>query len=87
MKKGQCICHYKEKAFEKGAYPKTAYKAVIAPCDGIVFFVDEERKSSEQAGEKEKYILIYVVSWFDDYDDFCAWRKENTDKLFEGGTV
>ena len=87
VKKGQCICHYKEKTFEKGSYPKTAYKAVTAPCDGIVFFVDEERKSNEQAGEKEKYILIYVVSWFDDYDDFCAWRKENADKLFEGGTV
>lgn len=87
VKKGQCICHYKEKTLKKGSYPKTAYKTVTAPCDGIVFFVDDERKSSEQAGEKEKYLLIYVVSWFDDYDDFCAWRKNNADNLYEGGTV
>lgn len=87
VKKGQCICHYKEKTLKKGSYPKTAYKTVTAPCDGIVFFVNDERKSSEQAGEKEKYLLIYVVSWFDDYDDFCAWRKNNADNLYEGGTV
>ena len=76
VKKGQCICHYKEKTIAKGTLPKTAYKAVSAPCDGIAFFIDEKRKSSEQDGQKERYILIYVVSWFDDYDDFCAWHKE-----------
>ena len=88
VKKGQYICSYEEKTLDKQTFVvKTAYKTVTAPCDGIVFFVNDERKSSEQAGEKEKYLLIYVVSWFDDYDDFCAWRKNNADNLYEGGTV
>lgn len=88
VKKGQYICRYEEKSPDKQTLVfKTVYKTVIAPCDGIVFFVNEERKNSEKGEKKGKYLLIYVVSWFDDYDGFCAWQKENADKLFEGGTV
>ena len=88
VKKGQSICRYVEKTFDKTMLGvKTAYKTVNAPCDGMVFFIDEERKNSEKSGENDKYLLIYVVSWFDDYDDFCAWQKEETEQFSDGGTV
>lgn len=40
-------------------------KTVYAPKDGIVYFwVDE------------KHVVAYIVSYFDDYTDFCDWIKE-----------
>ena len=48
-------------------------KSIVAPCDGIVYFID-----GRQSGIiKDKYIAIYVVSYFDDYSKFVAWYQKN----------
>lgn len=88
VKKGQCICRYKVKIPDKQTLKfQTVYNNVVAPCDGIVFFFIEKRKNHKEGERKEEYLLIYVVSWFDAYDDFCGWLKENTVQVSEGGDV
>lgn len=65
--KGDTILTYKEKSKK---HIKT--ESVTAPCDGIVFYA-EEYKKSKAIDKKDKYIAVYVVSFFDDYDNFCKW--------------
>lgn len=57
-------------------------KTLIAPCDGIVYFVNKEKKGLNKE-ELDKYISVYVVSYFDDYENFKNWYKnksENSNK-------
>lgn len=50
-------------------------RSIYAPCDGIVFFAKEQRKS-DVPGYADKFLEIYVVSYFDDYADFYEWHKK-----------
>lgn len=52
----------------------TVEKNVIAPCDGVVFFI-EDKKAGAIKDKTDEYIVVYVVSYFDDYTSFCAWYK------------
>lgn len=66
-----------EKGEEILVYEKDGKKKVItASADGIVFFIEYEEEG-ESRTKKDKYIDAYVVSYFDDYDDFCNWHREN----------
>lgn len=47
-------------------------RTITAPNDGIVFFV-EAKKKGEVSVQEDKYLAAYVVSFFDDYNDFCKW--------------
>ncbi len=49
-------------------------KEIKAPCDGIVFFADEKKKG-QVSDKMDEYVEVYVVSYFDDYNDFTAWLK------------
>lgn len=46
-------------------------RTVTAPCDGILFFVEQKGN-----GKVNKYLEAYVVSYFDDYKEFCEWHKK-----------
>ena len=85
VKKGQRICNYKE-CLWNGMSTNTVERSIDAPCDGVVFFVNERRKISG-TGRGNIYLLVYVVSWLDDYDDFCAWVQNKQIKYSEGGEV
>lgn len=50
-------------------------KNLIAPCDGVVFFVEGEEHDSSK-GETRNMIFVYVVSYFDDYAEFCQWHEK-----------
>lgn len=50
----------------------TEKRSITAPCDGIVFFVDDYKKG-EASDKEDKYIAVFVVSFFDEYDCFCKW--------------
>lgn len=66
VKKGEPILVYEGDALithEK----KT--ETILAPMDGIVYFVDK-KKSSTVSGYDDKYVSAYVISYFDDYNDF-----------------
>lgn len=52
-------------------------KSIVAPCDGVVFFI-ESIDNRNSIGQSEKYLEAYVVSYFDDYADFCDWHKGKT---------
>ena len=52
----------------------TVEKKVIAPCDGVVFFI-EDKKAGAIKDKTDEYIAVYVVSYFDDYTNFCTWYK------------
>ena len=62
---------------------ETNYETVVekrmlnAPCDGIVFFI-ESIKKGDTANQITKYIEVYVVSYFDEYVEFCKWHKKNS---------
>ena len=51
-------------------------KTITAPCDGIVFFLEDSKKKAE-TGQGDKYIIVYVVSYFDNYQDFSEWYRKN----------
>lgn len=53
-------------------------KTITAPRDGIVFFIEGEENitANNRVG---KYVYAYVVSYFDDYADFCQWHKKEKD--------
>lgn len=50
----------------------TTEKEITAPCDGVVFFIEDIR-SGVVKEHPDKYIAIYVVSYFDYYKEFCKW--------------
>lgn len=92
VKKGDVICTYREYVYEsqseldmilhrrKLAYDDSDYnitgKTIIAPCNGIVFSINDE-KCGESKVNPDKYISIYIVSYFDDYDDFYSWYRKS----------
>ena len=47
--------------------------SIEAPCDGIVFFAFIGKE--DKTGEEIKNLVIYVVSYFDDFNQFYLWLK------------
>lgn len=58
-----------------GATSETNCETVTAPCDGIVFFIESSKKGAV-AEQMDKYLEVYVVSYFDNYAEFCDWHKK-----------
>lgn len=54
-------------------------QSITAPCDGVVFFI-ESIDNKNTIGLSEKYLEAYIVSYFDNYTEFCEWHK----KIAEG---
>lgn len=50
-------------------------KTMTAPCNGILFFI-ENNKNDSAADQSEKYIEVYVVSYFDEYAAFSDWCEK-----------
>lgn len=50
-------------------------KTITAPCNGVVFFIKDNRKSEIQE-KVDEYLAVYVVSYFDEYKDFIKWYTE-----------
>lgn len=48
---------------------------ITAPCDGIVFYAEYDKKG-EISDKMDKYIAVFVVSYFDEYASFCKWYAE-----------
>lgn len=59
---GESIIRYKE-------------VSMIAPSDGLLFLVENEERDTKN-GELRKYVVAYVVSYFDDYTEFCKQYKK-----------
>lgn len=64
---------YSSSPVEKKTSPKQ--ESVYAPCDGVVFFIEGEENNALK-NETRKYLFVYVVSYFDDYTEFCEWHKK-----------
>ncbi len=101
VKKGEELILFEEVKMinEKGISPTSFYmrhnglfsgkrdvseKCLLAPCDGIVFFIEENDYSLSNVVSK-KHIYVYVVSYFDDYGDFCKWHNKNKGVKQYGG--
>lgn len=53
-------------------------KTITAPCNGIVYFIENNIKRVIQNQNKyDKYLNVYVISYFDKYEDLCEWHKEH----------
>lgn len=50
-------------------------KSITAPCDGVVFFIESDKKG-EVSEHTDKFLEVYVVSYFDNYTEFCEWHKK-----------
>lgn len=50
-------------------------KSLTAPCDGVVFFIESNKKGAVSE-HMDKFLEVYVVSYFDDYAEFCDWHKK-----------
>lgn len=50
-------------------------KTLTAPCDGVVFFIESIKKDAVSE-HMDKFLEVYVVSYFDDYAEFCDWHKK-----------
>lgn len=73
VKKGEVLLLYEEKV---NNYETMVEKeSLTAPCDGVVFFIESNKKSGV-SGHMDKFLEVYVVSYFDNYDEFCDWHKK-----------
>lgn len=81
VKEADVLVRYEQKKLEPGSGFSFLYgqtdevteeKKIIAPCDGTVFFIADEE---EAEGQKRTYLVVYVVSYFDDYGEFTEWYQ------------
>lgn len=49
-------------------------RTISSPKDGIVYFIEDEIKNKD-TDRAEKFVMVYVVSGFDSYEDFCRWYR------------
>lgn len=80
LKKDSQIIVYKEKEFDEivGLLPwkihlEESTKIIKAPCDGIVFYI-EDKISVSSFSEPVTNWSVYVVSYFDDYESLYKWH-------------
>ncbi len=77
---GSLFSPFMASAISSDATMDVEKKSIIAPCDGIVFYVNDYKKG-KILDKVDKYMAVFVVSFFDDYDCFCNWyHKSYTDK-------
>lgn len=50
-------------------------RTINAPCDGILFFIESSKKAAVSECT-DKFLEVYVVSYFDNYAEFCDWHKK-----------
>lgn len=50
-------------------------KVLTAPCDGVVFFIESNKKGAVSE-RLDTFLEVYVVSYFDDYAEFSDWHKK-----------
>lgn len=65
VKNGTTIIEYEEEVNKE-------LRKITAPKDGIAFFAKTKKKSAV-SGKEDEYLCVYVVSYFDEYSDFCKW--------------
>lgn len=70
VKKGATILVY-----ERDTETKEEIRKITAPKDGIVFFVKKTKKS-EVSEKEDVFLCAYVVSYYDEYSDFCKWVEK-----------
>lgn len=73
VKSGTTIIEYEEEV-NKSYTVKKELRKITAPKDGVAFFAKTKQKS-KVSGKKDEYLCVYVVSYFDEYYDFCKWIK------------
>lgn len=75
VKTGDTVLVYEKEVTHKEEKNETKKITVTAPCNGIVYYIE-----SIKGIRGKKYLDVYVVSYFDNYKDFCEWHKNKTDK-------
>lgn len=94
VKRGNKICTYTErirKVQNKSntifdsmlAEYETVEKTVKAPCDGVVYFIEDQMFFERTL---LKYVAIYVTSYFDDYSELSNWHN-NWHKAVSGASA
>lgn len=82
LKKGDLLVSLEELVPEKPGFhgydisgrDRKRKTKINAPEDGIVFYIDDEIEN-EKTEKNEKFVMVYVVSQFDDYAALCKWYK------------
>lgn len=72
VKKGEIICSLREKTSD-GLNNKE--NIITAPCNGIVYYLSDKRGVDDEIAF-DKYIAIYVISYFDKPAELCSWYKD-----------
>lgn len=75
VRKGDVICSYIEQEQKEAYYSASKEKSIVAPCDGIVYFVNG-KKNGIKKDKPDEFIAIYVISYFDDYSEFVVWHQK-----------
>lgn len=55
-------------------------KKIVSEFDGIVYFIENSETSKRNDGIEYTYLYVYVVSYFDDYENFEKWFKKGRRK-------
>lgn len=75
VKRGDDILEYEE-VDGVGENETRVKKVITAPCNGIVYYIENNIKRVTQNQNKyDKYLNVYVISYFDKYEDLCEWHK------------
>lgn len=88
VQKGDTLLTYDEEVIKSGEKNSNSFmlfllsktttiekRNITAPCDGIVFYAEYDKKG-EISDKMDKYIAVFVVSYFDEYASFCKWYAE-----------
>ena len=71
VKKDDTILTYEAKT---SSNEKCELKTISASNNGLAFFI-ETNEYKDSRVHADKFLKVYVVSYFDDYNDFCNWHK------------
>ena len=72
VKKGQVICEWKEKMLGRLNDKKNI---ITAPCNGVLYYMTDKRENRIGI-DMNKYVAIYVISYFDKPAELCSWYKD-----------
>lgn len=72
VKKGQTVCEWREKTASNSNNKKNI---ITAPCNGVLYYMTDKRENKART-DKNKYVVICVISYFDEPGKISSWYKD-----------
>lgn len=68
----ECAKAYEE---ERAKEEAENTKSIVYSADGLVYYLESDIEN-EDSGKMEKFVKVFVISPYDDYEALCRWYRE-----------